>query len=141
MGDVRMKNKLLNKRGEGYIDIVVTVLVIAFVLVFAISIFSVVTAKQDLKYMCSELIDCASVNGGITTEVDQRFRELCAETGITPTVQFSAIFYDSASGKVQLGDTITCTLTYNATLPGFGNFIFPLQVGATESGLSRVYWK
>lgn len=136
-----MKKFLNNKRGEGYIDIVVTVLVIAFVLVFAIGIFSVITAKQDLKYMCSELVESASVNGGITVEVEQRYRELCAETGITPTVQFSATFYDSASGKVQLGDTITCMLTYDATLPGFGGFIFPLRVGATESGLSRVYWK
>ena len=136
-----MKKILLNKRGEGYFDIVVTVLVIAFVLVFAISIFGIVTAKQDLKYMCSELVECAAENGGVTSAVETRFRELCEETGIAPDVQFSAIFYDSASGKVQLGDTITCTLTYDASLPGFGDFIIPLTVGATESGLSRVYWK
>lgn len=135
-----MKTKF-NKRGEGYIDVAVAVLVIAFVLVFAISIFSMVTLKQDLNYMCSELVECASVNGGVTEEVEQRFRELCIETGLSPEVSFSATYFDASTGKVQLGDSITCYLSCALTLPGFGGYEFPINATAQESGLSRIYWK
>ena len=136
-----MRKVLRNKRGEGYIDVAVAVLVIVFVLVFAVSIFQMITLKQDMKYMCKELVEVATVTGKVGTEVEQRYRELCAETGITPTVSFSAVYYETSSGKVQLGDTITCHLTYNATLQGFGDFKLPFDITVTESGLSRIYWK
>ena len=132
---------LKNKQGEGYIEAAVAVLVIAFVLIFTVSIFSMMTVRQDLKYMCRELIEMASVCGGVTDEVYERFDELCAETGLTPTVHFSATYFDRSTGKVQLGDTIACTLSAGFTLPGFGGYEFPFTVKTTESGLSRVYWK
>lgn len=136
-----MKKILCNKKAEGYIDVAVAVLVIAFVLVFAISIWSMVTLKQDMTYMCNELVEAATLSGRIGPEVEARFDELCAEVGFVPSKDFTAAFYDVASGKVQLGDVITCTLTYEMTLPGFGNFKFPIRVSVTKSGLSRVYWK
>lgn len=133
--------KLKNKKGDGYIEVAVAVLVIAFVLIFTVSIFSMIALKQDLNYMCRELIEVATVSGGVTDAVYQRYDELCAETGLNPSVYYSAIYFDRAAGKVQLGDTITCTLTANLTLPGFGGYVFPFAPEVTQSGLSRVYWK
>lgn len=133
--------KLKNKKGEGYIEVAVAVLVIAFVLIFTVSIFSMITLKQDLKYMCRELVEVATVSGGVTDAVYRRYEELCEETGLRPTVYYSANYFDRTTGKVQLGDSISCTLTADFTLPGFGGFTFPFALEATESGLSRVYWK
>ena len=100
-----------------------------------------VTLKQDMTYMAGELLEVATVTGRIGSEVEARFAELCAEAGFTPSVQFSATYFDYAAGKVQLGDVISVTLTTEMKLPGFGGFELPFEVSVTQSGLSRVYWK
>lgn len=51
-----MFKKLQNKKAEGYIDVAVAVLVIVFLLVFSVGIFSKIAVKQDLSHMCSELL-------------------------------------------------------------------------------------
>ena len=136
-----MFRTLKNKKAEGYIDVAVAVLVIAFIFIFVISIWSMVTLKQDMKYMAGELLEVATVTGRVDSETEARFNELCAEAGFTPTVQFEAVYYDILSGKVQLGNVITVTLTTEMVLPGFGGFRLPFRVSVTQSGLSRVYWK
>ena len=136
-----MIKALKNKKAEGYIDVAVAVLVIALVLVLIISIWSMVTLKQDMTYMCNELLEVATVTGQIGPEVEARFAELCAEAGFTPTVEISATYFDYAAGKVQLGDVISVTLTTEMILPGFGGFELPFDVSVTQSGLSRMDWK
>ena len=51
-----MLEKLQNKKAEGYIDVAVAVLVIVFLLVFSVGIFSKIAVKQDLSHMCHELV-------------------------------------------------------------------------------------
>jgi hypothetical protein len=132
---------LKNKRAEGYIDVAVTVLVIALVIALIFSIWSMVTLKQDMTYIAGELLEAATVSGRIGPEVEARFAELCAEAGFTPTVRYSATYFDATSGKIQLGDVITVTLTTEMVLPGFGGFELPFDVSVTKSGLSKIYWK
>ena len=136
-----MLKTIKNKKAEGYIDVAVAVLVIAFVLVLSISIWSMVTLKQDMTYMAGELLEVATVTGRIGPEVEARYAELCAEVGFSPTASFSATYFDRATGKVQLGDVISITLTTEMVLPGFGGFELPFDVSVTQSGLSRLYWK
>ena len=107
----------------------------------AISLWSAITLKQDMRYMCEELIATATSTGKVGEEVEQRFAELCEETGITPTVTWNTTYYNAAKKQVQLGEIITCTLTHEITLQGFGTFTLPFSVTVTQSGLSRVYWK
>ena len=58
-----MLKNLKNKKAEGYIDVAVAVLVIAFALMFIVSIWSMMTLKQDLKYMCGEILEVNTKNG------------------------------------------------------------------------------
>ena len=76
-----------------YIDLAVAVLVLVFVLVIAISLWSAITLKQDMRYMCEELIATATSTGKVGEEVEQRFAELCEQTGITPTVTRNTTYY------------------------------------------------
>ena len=68
-------------------------------------------------------------------------RRICEETGITPKVTWNTTYYNATKKQVQLGEIITCTLTHEITLQGFGTFTLPFSVTVTQSGLSRVYWK
>ena len=109
---MKMKRIMKSIRGEGYIDLAVAVLVLVFVLVIAISLWSAITLKQDMRYMCEELIATATSTGKVGEEVEQRFAELCEETGITPTVTWNTTYYNATKKQVQLGEIITCTLTH-----------------------------
>ncbi len=136
-----MRKRLLNNRGQGYVDVVISVLIIAFLLILSVSIWSMVTLKQDVRYFCNELLEMASSTGQIGSAVEARYFELCEESGITPTVEFSASYYDVSAKKVQYGTIIQCTVTCQMTFPGFSGFRLPVSVSATQSGLSRHYWK
>ena len=132
---MKMKRIMKSTRGEGYIDLAVAVLVLVFVLVIAISLWSAITLKQDMRYLCEELIATATSTGKVGEEVEQRFAELCEETGITPTVTWNTTYYNATKKQVQLGEIITCTLTHEITLQGFGTFTLPFSVTVTQSGL------
>ena len=98
-------------------------------------------AEQDMKYMCEELVKTATLNGKVGDEVDERFEELCAETGVRPRLTITATYFNATTKTVQLGDTITVKLTYETSLAGFGDFELPFEVSVSSSGLSRIYWK
>ena len=136
-----MIKALKNRKAEGYIDVAIAVLVIVFLLVLALSVFKLVTLKQNMKYMCEELVKTATLNGKVADEVDERFEELCAETGVRPRLTITATYFNATTKTVQLGDTITVKLTYETSLAGFGDFELPFEVSVSSSGLSRIYWK
>ena len=73
---MKQKHILNNCRGESYIDLAVAVLVFVSMLVLAISLWSAVTLKQDMRYMAQELIDTATVSGQIGPDVNDRCTEL-----------------------------------------------------------------
>lgn len=130
---------LNNKSGEGYVDVAVTVMIVAFVLVFAVNVVSLVALNQNLKTVSDQITDYATLNG--TVAVDSYVAELKKQTGIDFGYSFDGSQLYDANGKVQLGDRIICTVTYQLRMPGFGDFILPISLKASSSGLSQVYWK
>lgn len=133
--------KICNKKGEGYVDVAVAVLVISFLLILLVSVFGVIHQKQTLNQMAEQIAEIASINGCVDDEVMERYEQLCEQTGLTPTVTFDATYFDEDTGKVQLGDIISCTLTMETSLIGFGGELFPIDMTVTASGVSQVYWR
>ena len=133
--------KALNKKGEGYVDVAVAVLVISFLLILLVSVFGLMHQKQTLNQMCEQIVEIASIKGCVDDEVMERYEQLCEQTGLTPTVTFEATYFDEDTGKVQLGDVISCTLTMETSLIGFGGELFPIDMTVTASGVSQVYWR
>ena len=82
-----IKKILLNRKGEGYIDVVIMVLCSMMVIVLALNVFSFLTLKQDLDYYAKEMVTVAAVNGTMNgTEISNRITELTEETGLNPTI-------------------------------------------------------
>ena len=128
-----------NRKGEGYIDVAITILMVSFVLVFVVNVVSLVALSQNLKTVSDQLVEYASQRG--TVAVGAYADELSDKTGIDFEYSFDGtVLYDS-SGKVQLGDVIQCTVTYNTSFLGFGNAVHSIPMRADASGISRVYWK
>ena len=137
----RLKNLMKNKRGDGYIDVVISVLVIMMLIVLALNVFSFLTLKQDMDYFAKEMINCASANGMTTGRVNTRYNELVAETDIAPTVTWNTTYYNASQRTVQLGDTIQVMLTLRANVRGLGVISIPVTLTAKHSGISQKYWK
>ena len=133
-----MMKKLFNSKGETYIDVAITVMIVAFVLVFSVNMVSLVALNQNVKTMADQIVDYATVQG--TTDIGEYINDLKAKTGIDFSYSFSGTTYFSGQ-KVQLGDVIQCELTYRISMLGFGEVVFPIMINASSSGISQVYWK
>ena len=134
-----MMRLIKSKKGEGYVDVAITIMIVAFVLVFVVNMVSLVALNQNLKTISDQLVEYASQHG--TIAIDAYAQSLSEKTGIDFSYSFegSELYY--ATGQVQLGDTIQCTVTHSLSFLGFGNAIQGVELRASASGISRVYWK
>ena len=133
--------RIRNRKGEGYVDVAVAILVISFLLILLVSVFGIIHQKQTLNQMAEQIVEVAAINGCVDGEAMERFEVLCEHMGVTPQISFDAEYYDEDSGKVQLGDIISCTLTMDTSLIGFGGELFPIELTVTANGVSQVYWR
>ena len=76
----KLKQFFKSRFGEGYVDVAVTILIVAFVLVFAVNVVSLVALNQNIKTAADQLTDYAAMKG--TVAVDGYATELKKQTGI-----------------------------------------------------------
>ena len=58
-----MKKLLRTKRGEGYVDMCVGVVVFVMILVIAVNIFSFITLRIEMDQIADDLIKAATYSG------------------------------------------------------------------------------
>ncbi|WP_313232652.1 DUF4320 family protein [Tissierella praeacuta] len=127
---------LRSKQGDGYIDVAVLVLCAMLVIALAVRVFPAYIIKQQVDTFATELMREAEIAGRIGTETTNRELLLRDKTGITPTVTWSK------SGRIQLNEEITVTVTFDTNIGLFGGFgSFPVTLRADAAGKSEVYWK
>lgn len=123
-----LKRILRSRRGEGYIDVCVLVLCAMLVIALAVQVLPAFIAKQQLDTFATELVREAEIAGRVGSETDRREQ--------APTVQWSD------TGRIQLNEEVSVTLTYEIDLGLFAGFgSFPITLRADATGKSEVYWK
>lgn len=130
-----MLKRLKDKRGSGYIDVVVIVLSAILVIALATSVFPVYIAKSQLDSFTQELCREAEICGRIGSETTSREITLTERLGIDPEIEWSK------TGRIQLNEEfiLTATLEYDI---GFGMFAsFPVTLTSKAIGKSEVYYK
>ena len=131
-----MLAKLRDKRGEGYVDVAVLVLCALLVIALAVNVFPVYIAKQQLDTFAAELCREAEIAGRVGSETSQRAQVLREKTGLDPVIAWSK------TGKIQLNQEFTVTVTLQKDIGLFGGFgSFPITLQAQAGGKSEVYWK
>ena len=131
-----LKRKLGERRGEGYVDVIVLVLCAILVLALAMRVLPVFIQKQQLDTFATELVREAEVSGRVGSETSRRAVVLSERTGLHPNIEWSK------SGKIQLNDEVIVTLTLETNIGLFGDFAsFPVTLQAQAAGKSEVYWK
>ena len=131
-----LKKILSSRRGEGYIDVCVLVLCAMLVIALAVKVFPVYIAKQQIDTFATELIREAEIAGRVGSETNRREQALREQTGLNPNVSWSR------TGRIQLYQEVTVTVTYETNIGLFGGFgTFPITLRSDASGKSEVYWK
>lgn len=152
---------LRRKRGEAYIDTVVTVFLSLMVIAVSLNLYSYYTAYHRLDYIAQEMLRISAMRGETAgTEIEERFDELKSNTGLgndgdgshgygrTENLSYS---YEGSeiinnannvTGAVQIGNVIRITLTCNAKVNLMGKTgIVQVPMSITKTGLSEYYWK
>lgn len=131
-----MLRLLRSRRGEGYIDVAVLVLCVILVIAMAISVLPAFVTKNKLDTFATELCREAEIAGRVGSETNLRAQVLTEKTGLNPDILWSK------TGKIQLNEEFTVTLTTQADIGLFGGFgSFPIMLKSQASGRSEVYWK
>ncbi|MNO15959.1 hypothetical protein D3C76_56310 [compost metagenome] len=127
---------LTNKRGEGYIDVVVLVLAVMLCIALVVKVLPVFITKHQLDTFAAELVREAEISGRVGSETSVRTAALQSQTGIAPTITWSQ------TGQIQINEEVTVTLQASVNIGLFGSFAsFPIDLTAKASGKSEVYWK
>ena len=132
----QLRRKWREQSGEGYVDVIILVLCAMLVLALAMRVLPVFIQKQQLDTFATELLREAEVSGRVDSETSRRAAILSERTGLHPDIEWSK------SGRIQLNDEITVTLTLETNIGLFGDFAsFPITLQARAAGKSEVYWK
>ena len=133
--------KLLNKKGEGYIDVVVGILILMMVLVVALNTFELMVIKQDPDEISGQLIETSTFNGSFSDEFNERAEALKEQFFDFSIATGAEEYYNYSYKRVQLGDMVEVTVSMDTYIQGFGLFKIPVTVSSHRSGISEKYWK
>ncbi|MCM1488984.1 MAG: DUF4320 family protein [Firmicutes bacterium] len=136
-----MERLLKNKKGEGYIDICVGVIVFVMVLVIAINIFSFVTLRIEMDQIADELIEAATYSGCFGTDFQNRDYDMLTEYFYYDIDYDADKYFNSTYGRVQLGGKMWVEISVHTYVKGLGVFKIPVTLTVHKSGLSEKYWK
>lgn len=131
---------LNNKKGEGYIDSAILVLVAVMTIACALKIYPVFVAKSQINKFASEIVRDAEVTGQIGNSVNNRIKKLNKELVNVDNIKWDAK-YISGTKKIQLNDSIEVTIDKKMDIGFFSFGSFPIHLKAKDSGFSEVYWK
>ncbi len=131
----RTRMILKDQRGEGYIDVVVILLVALLVIALGMKVFPVFIAKNELNTFADELARVAEIEGRIGSATNIKANELRATTGLDPSINWST------TGRVQLNEEFTVTVTQVVDIGFFEFGSFPITLTSKSTGRSEVYWK
>ena len=128
----RLRVGVAGKRKRGKIVVALPVAVLALV----VRVLPVYITKQQLDTYAVELVREAEIAGRVGTETTRRAAALTDSTGLDPDIRWST------TGRIQLNDEVTVTLTLETDIGLFGGFgSFPITLTASATGKSEVYWK
>ena len=130
-----------SKRGEGYVDICVGVIVFVMILVIAINIFSFSTLRIELDRIADEILDASTYSGAFGNDSQDAYERMLDEYYDFDLELDADDYYNTAYKRVQFGHAMYVTVSVDTYIKGLGVFRIPVTVSVTRSGLSQKYWK
>lgn len=136
-----MKKLITSRKAEGYIDICIGIIALLSVMVLTLNIYSFLTLKQDIDEISEQLIEVATYTGCFGDDFNSRADSLKTQYfdfDVTPAAES---YYNASYKRVQLGNTMSVTVTVHTKLKGVGVVDIPITATSKRSGISEHYWK
>lgn len=134
-----MKKHIALKKGEGYIDVCIGVVVFVALLVITLNLFNFVSIRTQMDQIADELIEIATYTGCFGEKYEEEKSNLKSDYFDFDTSYGADGFYES--NKVQLGDKMWVTVSVDTEVKGVGIFKIPVTLRVKKSGISEKYWK
>ena len=138
---VMMKKLLRTKRGEGYVDMCVGVVVFVMILVIAVNIFSFITLRIEMDQIADDLIEAATYAGCFDDDFWNADGDMLDQYYYYDIDYGADRYFNSVYGRVQLGERMWVKISKHTYIKGLGVFEIPVTVSVKKSGLSEKYWK
>ena len=136
-----MKKLWKSKRGEGYVDMCVGVVVFVMILVIAINIFSFITLRIEMDQIADELIEAATYSGCFSDDFWDRDDAMLDDYYYYDIDYGADSYFNAAYHRVQLGKPMWVKISVDTYIKGLGVFKIPVTLTVKRSGLSQKYWK
>ncbi len=136
-----MKKLLRTKRGEGYVDMCVGVVVFVMILVIAVNIFSFITLRIEMDQIADDLIEAATYAGCFDDDFWNADGDMLDQYYYYDIDYGADRYFNSVYGRVQLGERMWVKISKHTYIKGLGVFEIPVTVSVKKSGLSEKYWK
>ena len=131
-----MKKQILNSKGTGYIDVSVSILIISLFLLLSISVFTIVSNKITLDRITDNIAYETSLKGYVDDEIIDKIEKYKERLDLNFEYDFDCE-YITGENKIQLGDSITFTISMNVSILG----IYDMPLVSKSQKLSKVYFK
>ena len=136
-----MKKIFNSKKGEGYVEVCISALILITLAVIILNLFELIMLRVSLGQTADDLITVACYSGGFTDE----FWE-CNATHIDEYMYYGIDcgadrYFDPADETVQLGDSMWIEVSAGIDVKGVGAFKIPLTVSLKRFGISERYLK
>lgn len=136
-----MKKILHSKKGEGYVDMCVGVVVFVMILVIAINIFSFITLRVEMDQIADELIEAATYSGCFDDDFWRADSDMLDQYHYYDIDYGADRYFNSTFRRVQLGERMWVEISKHTYIKGLGAFRIPVTVKVKKSRLSEKYWK
>ena len=139
------KQFIRDRTGEGYVDMAIAIIIIFAVVAGIFSLFPIYTTCQTLNATARQIAHVVEVCGQAN---DATIALATGRDGfIEPdNITFDVVWHNASTKKIQLKTPFTVTISKQVLIPLLrpitGNPIgVRINVSATASGISQVYWK
>lgn len=135
-----IKKLLHSKKGDGYVDLCVGVLVFVMMLIIALNIFEFVTLRVEMDQIADELIETATYDGCFGERFTETDMNMLDDYYYYDLDYGADEYFNSTYQRVQLGDRMWVKVSVETNIKGIGISI-PITLSVKKSGLSEKYWK
>ena len=136
-----MLKKIFNsKKGDGYVDVCIGVVVFVMVLIIAMNIFEFVTLRVEMDQIADELIEAATFSGEFNDDFTDTDMAMLDDYYYYDIDYGADEYFNTAYQRVQLGDRMWVKISVDTYIKGLGIKI-PITLTVKKSGLSEKYWK
>ncbi len=135
-----IKKLLHSKKGDGYVDLCVGVLVFVMMLIIALNIFEFVTLRVEMDQIADELIETATYDGCFGERFTETDMNMLDDYYYYDLDYGADEYFNSTYQRVQLGDRMWVKVSVDTNIKGIGIKI-PITLSVKKSGLSEKYWK